>query len=125
MVVESPAILGIPLLGGGLADVVEQGAPACPDVSGAGGDIVKHLEGMVKIVLVAASMARLHAAHRLQLGQDVWQHARLHHQFEAYRRLWRRHDFLQLVLDALAGEDAHAVGVACHSHQRLRRDAEA
>ena len=80
---------------------------------------------MVEVVLVAAAVACLHSAHCLQLGQDVRQHARLHHQHKADGRLGRGHDFLQLVLDALVGEDGHAPGVARHGHECLRGDAEA
>jgi hypothetical protein len=51
--VEGPALALFELFGGRLADVVQDGGPAQPEVVGMGTDIIEDLQGVVEIVLMS------------------------------------------------------------------------
>ena len=101
MAVERPADARFETLSARLAHVVQQGGPAQPELVACGGDIVKHLQRVQEIVLMAAAFDRLDALECVKRGQDIRQQAALIHQQEADRGLCGAHNLVELVGNAL------------------------
>ena len=77
---ESPALPGRIALGGGLADVMQQGSPAKPEIGLpflAFRHIVNHLQRMGEVLLMALSFHRFHALEQGQLRKELLQQAGL------------------------------------------------
>src|SRR5215471_4378459 len=53
MTMKCPAMALFKSLGGGFADIMQNCGPSKPEVLGVNGNIIQHLEGMVKIVFMA------------------------------------------------------------------------
>ena len=102
---KGPARSWFPLFRRGLADVVEEGRPAEPEVVAHFSHVVEHLERMPEIVLVAAPFHRLHAFEVGQRGKDVRQQLARIEQVEAHGGLRGLHNLVEFVGDALGGED--------------------
>ena len=122
MVVEGPSLMLVPSFGGGFANVVHQRRPAQPLVIALLGYIVEHLHGVQEIVLMAASVRVVNAAHGLKFWEDEAQQSALMQQFESARRHIGTHDFHQFFGNALAGDNVDAVRVASDSIECLGED---
>ena len=130
VVVESPAQLIVPALALGLADVVEEGCPAQPDiglerrllgillllllVASLFGPchVLQHLQRVVEVVLVCPAVARLHEVEGRQFGNDEAQQSAALQLEESLARILRSHDLAQLLGYALPADDTDALGVA-------------
>ncbi|OPZ46958.1 MAG: hypothetical protein BWY95_01637 [Bacteroidetes bacterium ADurb.BinA104] len=73
VVMESPAVSGLPPLGSGFAYIVQQRSPAQPKIIALAGNIVQHLKRMQEDILMAASVHCLHTLQSGQLGKDQFQ----------------------------------------------------
>ena len=91
-----------------------------PLVVAAGGNGVKHLERVVEIVLVSPSVHYAYSRHGFQFREYEGQQPGTVQQVEAYGGARRAHDFAQLVLDALHGDDFDALRVAAYGVERGR-----
>ena len=130
MVVESPAQLIVPAFALGLADVVEEGCPAQPDIGLERRllgillflllvapllgpcHVLQHLQRVVEVVLVRPAVARLHDVEGRQFGNDEAQQSAALQLKESLARILRSHDLAQLLGYALPADDADALGVA-------------
>ena len=124
---EGPALARRIALGGGLADVVQERGPAEPDIRLpflAFRHVVKHLQGMGEVLLVALSLDGFHALELHQLREELLQQAGFVHQAEGHRRLPGDKHLVHLLHDALGGEDLHPVLHRPHRLQRFRDDGE-
>ena len=113
VVLEGPPGDGVPALGAWLADVVEEGCPAEPEVAVVvGGDVVEDFEGVVEVVLVGAAVAHLYAFEGGELGEDDGEETGAGEFDEADTGPGREHDFVEFVDDAFLGDDLDTLGVA-------------
>ena len=70
MGMESPSGAVVPAFAAWLADVVEQCCPTQPQRGVFPGNIVKHLKGVVEIILVLLAVTLFYVVHRSQLWED-------------------------------------------------------
>ena len=101
MVVECPAYVVLPSLAARLSDVVQKGSPSEPQVVGMLADVVEHLERVVEVVLVGASVAHLNALKRNKFGEDDGKQSAAVKLNKAFRRDRREHNLVKLVDYAL------------------------
>ena len=76
------------MFGKGFAYIVEQGRPAEPEIICGGGNVVHHLQGMRKIILVSLSVHCLNSPEIAELRQNLLQQSALFQKQEAYRGFW-------------------------------------
>ena len=70
MVIESPSCHCIVAFAARLADVVHQCCPAKPEVVAHSANVVEHLKGMVKIILMCPAAHSLHHIHVGKFGKN-------------------------------------------------------
>ena len=83
MVMERPAQLRVPAFGACLAHIMQQCGPTEPYVITDSSHVVKHLQGVHEIVLMAAAVHGLDALERCQLGENERQQSALFQQHPA------------------------------------------
>src|SRR5579872_6362289 len=109
--VEGPAVIFFEFLCGRLADIVEDGGPAQPEIGSVPADVVEHLEGMVKVVFVAVAIDVFGAGEVDHLREDDLQQAGAIEEIEADGGFFAEDDLVQLVGDAFLGNDLYPGGV--------------
>ena len=109
---ECPANFLVVALGGGLADVVQHGGPAKPQVVAFCSYMVKHFEGVVEVVFVAALPNGFHSFEVAEFGEDDGHEACFLQQFETDGGSGGEDDFVEFGGDALGRHDFDALGVA-------------
>ena len=77
MAVEGPSEARVETLGGRLADIVEDGAPAEPEVVRRATQLVEYQQGMGKVVFVADALDHLHTLQGTEFGENQREEARL------------------------------------------------
>ena len=115
VIVESPADFFIVALGEGLGDVVKQSSPSEPHLVAFGSHVLKYLHGVEEVVLVSATLHRLHPTQGSKLGEDDRQKTTLIEQHEATRGVLGSHNLHQLVGDALPRDNLYALAVTSQS----------
>ena len=125
MVVERPPQARVEAFGGWLADVVEDGAPAQPEVVCLAAELVEHNQGVREIVLVADAFLGLNAFQRTEFRENQREQAAFVQEFEANRGPGRGDDLVELIDDALFRDDVDALAVADNRVEGFGGDEEA
>ena len=124
VVVEGPPEFLVIFFCNRLADVVEQSRPAEPLVVALLSHTVEHLKGVHEIVFVSSPVHRLHPFEGCEFGKNEFEKSAFVEQDEPDRRFWRTHNLVQLIDDALLGDDVDALAVASNGIECLGEDVE-
>ena len=144
VVMERPSHAVLPSLGAWLAHVVEQCGPTQPEPALSvrllrvwvallklfprrvlsGTDIVQHLERMVEVVLMGTPVSHFHAFECRNLGQDKGEQPTAAQFDKSDAGHGAEDNLVQLVDDALLGDNLDALGIAAQGLLRLVLDTE-
>ena len=116
MIMEGPPYLVVPSLALWFADVMQQGCPTEPKVVGMLAYILQHFHRMVVVVLVSTAIACLYLVHRTKLRHNQFEQARIFEVIEATARMFRQHNLVHLIGNALTTDNFQSIGIA---RQRL------
>src|SRR5262249_14446450 len=103
----------------------KDGSPAQPEMVAFARGIVEHLEGVVKIILMAQAVDGLGALQLHHFREDEVQQAGIKEELKSYRRNGGEDDLVELVADTLFGYDADALPVFRDGVQGALLDGEA
>ena len=102
---------GLPLLGAGLAYVMQQRCPPEPQVITVPGNIIQNFKGMIEHILVPAAVDRLHSLQGGQFREYKFQQAASVQVYESLGRNRRQKYLVEFFRYALLGDDAYALAV--------------
>ena len=97
MSVEGPPGIVIKPFGLGFGYIMQHCGPAEPEIIAFPGQVVQHLDGMVKIVLVLLPVFISHPFEGMELGEDQFKQPRFIKQFETHRGFACQYDFVQFI----------------------------
>ncbi len=120
MVVESPSALGVEVLCGRFADIMQERRPAQVYIVRSGSNAVKHSHRMIEIIFMRPAFDYLNPLHPCQFGHYDGEQSAAEQVIPPYRGLRSRHNLEQLILDTLGGDNLDSRSIAaqgCESHR--------